>query len=171
MFMLYNIIFLGLMVIILSFIYAGLRAAPWIPAWQRDLERIIKLAEIKPGQIFYDLGCGDGRVVCAAAKNGARAIGFEISLFQYFLACLRVAFSKGPKAKIIFKDFWDTDLSQADIVYFFLMPKAYFKLQAKLKRELKPGAKVIAYVWPIKQWEPAKVDKISEYPVIYSYKL
>lgn len=125
-----------------------------------------------PGQKMYDLGCGDGRIVCAAAKAGAQAQGFEISLLPYVLARLRAYFcgARG-NCKIRYCDFWNVNLGDADLVYFFLMPKFYIKLKSKLERELKPGTKVIAYVWPIPGWTPVAVDTIKGYPPMYLYKV
>lgn len=158
-------------VFILTFGYASWRGAPWIPTKADDVKRFLKIADIKPNQKVYDLGCGDGRLVAAAAKEGAKAEGFEISLLPYFLSKLRLFFLNDNKAKIRYKDFWHSNLSDADIVYFFLMPKAYPKLKIKFENELKKGAKVISYVWPIKGWEPITVDIVSQKPKIYIYKI
>src|SRR3989344_5870054 len=117
------ILFLG------SFAYAGILAAPWFPTWSRDITRFLKLAEIKPGEKFYDLGCGDGKLVFAAAGAGARAVGYEISLLPYLIALGRSFYVKNTK--IIFKNFWKADLSDADVVYIFLTPKVNPKVKIK----------------------------------------
>lgn len=156
---------------LLTFAYAGLRGAPWVPTRKKDVARFLKLAQIMPGQKMYDLGCGDGRLICAAAKAGAKAQGYELSLFPYLLANIRRIFQKDrSKIKITYKDIWYSNLGDADIVYFFLMPKVYPKLKQKLENELENGAKVIAYVWPIEGWEPVKVDVVKGYPNIYLYQ-
>ncbi len=161
---------LALFVLVATFAYAGFRGAPWVPTYRHDVERFLQLAEIKPGQKFYDLGCGDGRIVCAAAKAGAQAQGFEISLLPYFLAKLRCV-SQRKRCAIRYRDFWKVNLGDADLVYFFLMKKCYPKLKEKLARELKPGTKVIAYVWPIEGWSPVAVDMVKGYPPVYVYKV
>src|SRR3989338_415724 len=147
--------------------YAGLRAAPWFPTWSRDLDRFFKLADIKPGQKFYDLGCGDGKIVFAAAKTGAQAVGFEISLLPYLIAKTRSFFVKN--AEIEFRDFWNADISNADIVYLFLTPKVNPKAKLRLEKELKKGARVIAYTWPIEDWPIAKEDLRPGQPPMYLY--
>ncbi|MBU0636665.1 class I SAM-dependent methyltransferase [Patescibacteria group bacterium] len=158
-------------IFLLTFVYAGIRGAPWVPTKKKDIERFLKLAKIIPNQKIYDLGCGDGRLICAAAKVGAEAQGFEISLFPYLLANIYRIFQKNKsKIKISYKDFWYANLNNADIVYFFLMPKIYPKLKQKLEKELKHGAKVITYVWPIKEWTPIKVDVVKGYPNLYLYQ-
>lgn len=160
-FILILFIFLG------TFAYAGVRAAPWFPTWSRDISRFLKLAEIKPGQKFYDLGCGDGKLVFAAAGAGAEAVGFEISLLPYLIALSRSFSIKN--SKILFKDFWNQNLSDADIVYIFLTPKVNPKAKEKLQKELKTGARVIAYAWPIDGWEPVKTDTTPGQPAMYLY--
>lgn len=150
-----------------SFAYAGVRAAPWFPTWSRDIERFLKLAEIKPGDKFYDLGCGDGKLVFAAAGAGAEAVGFEISLLPYLLAISRSWSVKN--SKIIFNDFWKADLSNADVVYLFLTPKVNPKAKEKLERELRLGTRVIAYTWPIDGWTAVKEDFQKSRPPMYLY--
>lgn len=154
-------IFLG------SFAYAGVLAAPWFPTWSKDIERFLKLAEIKPGQKFYDLGCGDGKLVFAAAGAGAEAVGFEISLLPYLLAISRSWHIENTEIK--FKNFWKADLSDADVVYIFLTPKVNPKAKEKLERELKKGSRVIAYTWPIEGWTAVKTDLVARQPPMYLY--
>lgn len=152
-----------------TFAYAGIKAAPWFPTWSRDIERFLKLAEIKPGDKFYDLGCGDGKLVFAAAKAGAHATGFEISLLPYLIAKIK-SFSV-EKSSIEFRDFWNQDLSDADIVYLFLTPKVNPKAKEKLERELKKGARIVAYTWPIEGWQPLKEDFQKGQPPMYLYEI
>ena len=170
----YPILLTIFFIFLLTAVYAGVRGAPWVPTKSKDLERFLKLAEFKPGDKFYDLGCGDGRLVVAAAKAGAIATGFEISLFPYLLAMLRVLFASRDvrkNIKIKFRDFWKEDLSDASVIYFFLMPKIFAKLEKKLLAELKPGAKVIVYVWPFQNWTAKKIDVYPKRPKIYLYEI
>lgn len=158
-------------ILLVSFAYAGLRGAPWVPTKRIDVERFLNLAAIREGDKMYDLGCGDGRMVRAAAEAGAQAEGFELSLFPYILAKVRRSFStQRSRIKISFRDIWYTDLHDVDIVYFFLMPKFYPKLKDKLEKELKSGARVIAYVWPIEGWEPVKIDEAAGRPKMFLYR-
>ena len=161
------IIFLGL--IFMSFAYAGLRAAPWVPAWGRDIDRILRLADIKKGQVAYELGCGDGRILQAFERAGAKAIGFELAFAMYLWSKLRMFFGKNKNAKVRFRDFWNISFADADVVYFYLMPHIYPKLEAKLKKELRPGTKIIVYAFPFPEWKPVKIDKETDQPTIYFY--
>lgn len=120
---------------------------------------------------MYDLGCGDGRIICAAAGAGARARGFEISLLPYFIAKIRRLFQNNKSnIKISYKNIWNLDLSDADIVYFFLMEEVHPRLKQKFEKELKKGAKIISYAWPIKGWEASMISVVDNRPKIYLYQ-
>ena len=157
---------------LVTFVYAGWKGAPWVPTRRNDVKRFLKIAKIQQGQKVYDLGSGDGRIVYAAAQAGAKAEGFEISLFPYLLSQARLLFLKNKeKYKIKYKDFWHVNLDDADIVYFFLMPKVYHKLKIKFEKELKKGTKVIAYVWPIDDWKSLRVDAVKGQSNLYLYQI
>jgi len=158
----------------INVIFSVLSFAPWVPSRSRDLERIFKLADLKPGQIFYDLGCGDGRVTIFAAKNyKVQAIGLEISLPFYLICRLRQIFSHQDNLKFKFKNLFKEDLSQADVVYFFGIPKTVNgKIVAKLKRELRPGSKVISYAFKLNDWTPKIIDKPTKNDLsVYLYEI
>ncbi len=154
---------------LLSFIYAAWRAAPWVPTWSGDIARSLRLAQIGPGLRVYDLGCGDGRLVCAAAAAGADGVGYEISWLPYVWARLRALSFRG-KVRIHYRDFWHVNLGQADVVYCFLLPKIFPRLKTKLEAELRPGAKVITYVWAIPGWQPVRVETAVGQPKLYLYQ-
>ncbi len=162
------IVFLVLLVFLVSAVAAS--AAPWLPTKQGDVERILKLAEIKTGEVFYDLGCGDGRLVGVASRAGAKASGFDISLLPYLLARLRLAREKG-NPKIIFKNFFKQDLSKADIVYLFLTPPVMTKVKDKLVAGLKKGTRVISYAFAIPGLELVVKDTAPGRPNIYLYRI
>ncbi len=151
-----------------TFVYASLRAAPWVPIWSSDVQRFLRLADIRSGQRVVDLGCGDGRVVAAAAGAGAVATGYEVSLVPFVLAQWRTRF--GHRGRVSYRDLWTADLREADVVFIFLMQKIYPKLQRKLERELKAGVKVVTYVWGLPGWTPARVDTASGRPKLFLYQ-
>ncbi len=162
-----------LLVIFFTFAWAGKSLAPWVPCRKKDVARVLKLAEIKPGEKFYELGCGDGRVVVAANKeHKANAVGLEIAIPLYIAAKIRQFFNWDKNLQIKYKNLFKEDLSDADVVYVFGMPdKLKNKLRLKLEKELKPGARVVSYVFPISGWEPVAHDKPTPTDLsIYVYK-
>ena len=163
-----TVLLIIIVIVLFTYAYAGKSGAPWVPTKGKDIERFLKLADLKPGQKVYDIGCGDGRIVYVAAKVGVQAVGYEVSILPYLIAKIRSLFNKNCQIK--YKNFWKQELSDADLVYFFLMPKHYKKLKIKLQKELRPGSRVMAYVWPFENWEPEKIDKLENFPTIYLYK-
>jgi SAM-dependent methyltransferase len=135
-----------------TFGYGAWRAAPWLPTRRIDADRFKKIAALQPNERFYDLGCGDGRIVAAAAQAGAHATGFELAFLPYLAAKLR---THGlANAHVRYGDFWRRELADADVVYIFLTQRIYPRLEKKLRQELKPGARVICYAWPLPTWKP-----------------
>ena len=153
-----------LVVILGTFAYGGISAAPWVPIWQRDVDRMLALAAIKPGEIVYDLGAGDGRIVITAAqKYHAQATGFEIAVLPYIIGYIRIQLAGvQKKARLRYRNFYDQDLSAADVIFTFLTPPAMEKLKSKFVKEIKPGARVVSYAFDIKGWEKTKIDKPNE---------
>jgi len=166
----YDFLFLIFLLVLVTFAYGGLSAAPWLPTFNKDIKRILELVDIKKGDVFYDLGCGDGRVLRLASSQGAEAIGFEVSLLPFVIAHIKKIFTK-DKFTIKFKSFWDVDLQDADIVYIYLLPKSYPKLKEKLKKELKKGTKIITSTWKIEGWDIKKTNKKIGSSSFYLYEI
>lgn len=168
-----TLLFIILLLLLATFAYAGLKGAPWVPTKANDVQRFIALADIQPNQTMVDLGCGDGRLLVAAAdaNTNVQAIGYELSLFPYLLAHARRLFSSNRKnIHIHYGNALTKNLHDADIVYSFLMPKIHTKLKEKFTKELKPGAKMITYVWPIEGLEPSKISTLEKNFKIYLYE-
>lgn len=157
-----------------SIIFSVLSFAPWVPSRGRDLKRIFKLADLKPGQIFYDLGCGNGKIVIYAANNyKVKAIGLEISLPLYLICKIRQFFNRGAELEFKLKNLFKENLAAADVIYFFGMPHVINeKFCLKLKRELKPGTRIISYSFKLHDWQPKAIDKPSEKDLpVYLYEM
>lgn len=152
-----------------SLAYAAASGAPWAPTWQRDVERAGKMLDLKPGMKVYELGSGDGRICFHLAKTGADIIGIELSI-GHLLFCWLKAFQL-PNVWFRLQNAFKTDLRDADVVYMFLFPEIYEKFREKFERELRPGTKVLTYVWPIEGWKPVKVDECENAPKIYLYEV
>lgn len=150
---------IAMVIIVIPTVIAMISGAPFVPTPMPRVKKMLELAKIKPGEKVYDIGCGDGRIVYLAAKDyQAKATGFELSPLVYCLALVRKLFWRS-KAKILFTDFRHRDLSDADVVLCYLMPQPLAKLQAKLEKELKKGARVVSYAFHIGTWEPSFVEE------------
>lgn len=152
---------------------AAMSLAPWVPTRKKDLKRINWLADLKSGQVFYDLGCGDGRVSAYISQNSpGEAIGIELAI-PFFIFCkIRQWLSGNKKLKFKLGNLFNIDLSQADAVYLFAADRKKLtgKIVKKLENELKSGAKIISYAFPIAAWQPLKTDQASpEEVAIYLY--
>jgi len=167
-----NWLIIFIILLLSTFAFAGYSFAPWVPVRKKDLERISKLANFKPNDTFYELGCGDGRVIFYIAKNfPIKAVGLEIAFPLYLICKLRQFISGQKNINIKYKSLFKENLSQADVIYFFGIPKNIKnKLKQKLELEAKAGARIISYVFPIEGWQPLAVDKPSSKQVaIYLY--
>lgn len=149
-----------LLIMFASMLIAAFSFAPWAPSHNMHLKRALTLAELKEGEQFYDLGCGDGRVViCAAKEFGAKATGIEYALPLYIAAKIRVKLSGAKNADIAFGDLFREDLSNANVIYVYGMPNALEqKLRTKLETECKPGTRIVSFMFEIKGWKPVKID-------------
>lgn len=163
-----------IILVLLTMVISGKSFAPWLPSRSRDLSRIFKIINLKENEIFYDLGCGDGRMVFYAAKNyGAKSIGLEIGLPMFFFCRIKQWFIKDKNVVFKYRNLFKEDLSDVDAVYIYGLPDTInCKLKNKFEKELKAGARVISYAFSIKDWIPERVDKPEEKDAsIYLYKI
>lgn len=144
---------LAFAVLILFLTIAFVTGAPFVPSTKATAGAMIEFAHIKPGMMVYDLGSGDGRLLFMAAKRGAKAVGLEINPFLVFLTWVRIMLSPyRGKITVRWRSFWQTDLSDADVVFVYLLPWKMDKLAIKLKRELKPGALIVSNSFVFPNW-------------------
>lgn len=145
--------------------------APFVPTGRRDVKRILDLAQIKKGTIFYDLGSGDGRFVRAAASRGAEAIGIERSLFLVLWSRLLAYLTHLPNAKFTRGNFFKIPLQNAEVIYCYLMPECMATLSSKFTSELKTGTRIIARAFALPGWEAATVHRFSKRSApVYEYR-
>ena len=116
------------------------------------VDEILTLVPMRPGQRFYDLGCGEGRMLIAAGKKyGVDAIGYEINVFAYLYAWIS-NWWHGAGATIRYGNFMHADLSDADVIYCYQASGAIQQLRDKFNRELRPGTIVISNTYTIERW-------------------
>jgi SAM-dependent methyltransferase len=138
--------------------------APFVTTPHEVVSRMLELAEIKKGDVLYDLGSGDGRIVVAAAKKfGIRAVGFEIDpgLVKDSRQLIKQA-GLEELVEIREQDIRTVDFSPASVVTMYLYPAANLRLRPVLMRELKPGSRVISHDFGMGSWKPDRVERLQD---------
>jgi cyclopropane fatty-acyl-phospholipid synthase-like methyltransferase len=163
------IIFLTFVVLVLGLfsvygLFAVISGAPFVPTSKRRLKKMISLAEIKKTDTVMDVGCGDGRLVVAAAKLAKQAVGIEINPVLVWVSKFRVA--RLNNAEIRAENLWKTDFSNVDIVMLYFIPEKMKKLENKIRNEMKPGSRIISHAFTFPDWPYEKKDG-----KVYLYKL
>ncbi|NWG10472.1 class I SAM-dependent methyltransferase [Candidatus Bathyarchaeota archaeon] len=153
--------------------------APYVPSPPQVIRQMLILSELKPGEVFFDLGAGDGRTVVMAAKDfGARAVGVELRE-DLVKKALGTVYESGlqDRVTIVNGDMFNVDLTSADVIFLYLTTSANEKVKPKLESELKRGVRVVSHDYEIIGWKPVKVENFCEnqtlgYPshTIYLYK-
>lgn len=161
-FILLIIIFYLVTVVVDAYMVIFVGNAPYIRSSKDLINIILREVDIKNNSKVYELGCGDGRFIRELAKSKeVDCIGYEYSLAPYLLAKLFNIFSR-KKIKVYYKNFFNENLSEADYIFCYLMPKPMERLEKKFKNELKPGAIVISNTFAIKNWQPNKIINIDK---------
>jgi SAM-dependent methyltransferase len=135
--------------------------APYVQTTTPVVEKMLELAALKPGDVLYDIGCGDGRIVITAAKKyGIRAVGIDIlpRLVEASRANARRE-GVGKLTRFICADATKADLSEATVVMLYLLPESNDLLRPILERDLRPGARVVSHGYVISGWEDRLTGK------------
>jgi tRNA A58 N-methylase Trm61 len=134
--------------------------APFVPTPPDVVDRMLTLAGVTNRDVVYDLGCGDGRIVIAAAtKLGARGVGVDIDPARVAEA-QRNAAAAGVGHLVAFRveDVMTTDVSEATVVTLYLLASQNVALRPKLTQQLRPGARVVSHNFAMGDWQPDVVD-------------
>jgi SAM-dependent methyltransferase len=148
------VVWWGAILLIMAYGFVLLFGAPYFPSLKPHLSAAFKLLDLKPGQVVYDLGCGDGRFLKEAARRGYKAVGYELNPFVFAYAWLTTRRYR-KQVKVRFGNFWKADISKADAIFVFLLDKYMTQLDDKIKdsgKHLKlashtfkiPGKKIVA---------------------------
>lgn len=137
--------------------------APYIPSPQVVVDKMLEAARVKPGELLYDLGSGDGRIVITAAqKFSARAVGVELSPELCRAATSRVkSLGLEERVHIIHGNLLKVDLSPADVVTLYLLTTSNDRLRPNLEKYLKPGARVVSNDFQVRGWQASEVVKVN----------
>lgn len=137
---------------------------PYVPTTDQAVAEMLKLAAVKKGDIVYDLGCGDGRIVIAAARDfGARGVGIDINPVR-----IKEAKENAAKAKVESlvrfeeNDLFEADFHEATVVTLFLLPTVNLKLRPRLLEQLRPGTRVVSNTFDMGDWKADKESRVDD---------
>jgi len=164
-----RLFFILLLTCLLSAVAGALAAndreeIPFVPTPIEVVDRMLELAEVKKGDVVYDLGSGDGRIVIRAAKKyGVRAVGIEMDSWLLDKA-KQDAQAAGVSHLVEFRseDALKTDLSKATVVTLYMLPWFNEAMKPRFKKFLKPGARIVAHDFGIEGWAPDRIEKLPE---------
>jgi ribosomal protein L11 methylase PrmA len=125
---------------------------------------MLEMAEVKKGDVVYDLGSGDGRIVIAAAKKyGVRAVGFEINPERVKLSRELIKKEGLTKlAEIRDQDIMTVDLSGATVLTMYLLPEVNLQLRPNIQKQMKPGSRIVSHDFDMGDWKPERTEKIKD---------
>lgn len=151
--------------------------APTVGSPERAIDKMLEMANPKPGETLYDLGCGDGRILIAAAEHyKVKGVGIEISSRLAETAAENVKKHRlQGEVKIIHGNFMQTDLSPANVVTLYLATTANDTLRPNLEHYLRPNTRVVSYDYPIPGWKPVETSETEGHQgavhTIYLYEV
>jgi SAM-dependent methyltransferase len=138
----------------------------YVPTPTDVVKAMLDVARVGPSDLVYDLGSGDGRIVIAAARRGARGVGIELdpSLVE---EANRNARRAGVSARVQFLvgDIFETDVSRASVVTLYLLSSINERLRPKLLRELSPGSRIVSHRFKMGDWEPRASRRVGKIDV------
>ena len=149
----WEIITLVLLVLVGCFSFVLLSGAPYVPTLKKQIEVALKLANLSAGKSIIELGCGDGRVMIAAAKQGLNVTGYELNPILFLICWIRVLPYRG-QARVIWGNFWRRSWPKADAIYVFLLPKLMGKLEKKIESEQFKRIKVVSFAFRFPNHQP-----------------
>ena len=147
--------------------------APFVQTPLEVAKKMLELSELKPNENLYDLGCGDGRLIILAARDvGAHSIGVDLRedlVERARTEILRLGLQE--KVKVIQGNFFDIDISPANVVTLYLTSSANERLRPKLEKELQVGCRVVSHDFKVPGWKPRLVyDELLGH-TIYRYRI
>jgi precorrin-6B methylase 2 len=142
----------------------GKKIVPYVPTPQEVVERMLELAQVKKGDVVYDLGSGDGRIVVTAAKKyGVRAIGFEIDPERIKESADNIKKAGvGHLVEIRQQDIRTVDLSPASVLTMYLLPEVNLMIRPNIWKQMKPGSRVVSHDFDMGDWKPLKTENIKD---------
>lgn len=155
----------GFFLILVPGLWGAFTTGPYVPSGKKRRESMLRLAKLQPNDIVYELGCGDGSLIFAAAPKVSKAIGYEISIPLVLFGKLRKWFSRS-RVHIRFGNIWKQNYRDADVLFCYLMPNSMKRLYHEIWPTLKPGARLVTHAFYLPELQPiAKEEGVYLYQV------
>jgi ribosomal protein L11 methylase PrmA len=134
----------------------------FVPSPPDVVDLMLTLAKVEAGDVVYDLGCGDGRIVIAAVERGARGVGIDRDPRRIAEATAH-AEKAGVGARVSFQeaDFYQADVHDATVVVLYLLPSVNLELRERLLSQLRPGARIVSHAFDMEDWAPAQTAEVE----------
>lgn len=161
--MMLDLIILIVTVLFLCFGFVVLFGAPYLPTLTKQMETALDLLDLEPGQTMLELGCGDGKVILAAARRGWQVIGYELNPILVIVAYVRT-WRYRQQVRIIWGNFFRRTWPPADGIFSFVLPRFMPKVDVKIRRECRQPVKLASFAFRIPGKQPVQTrDNILLY--------
>ena len=154
-----------LLIVMACFAGVLLFGAPYLPTLKPQIKSALQLAALKPGQTLIELGCGDGRVVIAAARQGLNVIGYELNPLLAIIAWIRTRHYR-RQVKIVWGNFWRQPWPPAEAIFTFLLPRYMPQLDRHIRHRAAKPVKLVSFAFEIPRRKP---DKVKNGLYLYRY--
>jgi SAM-dependent methyltransferase len=161
-----SIIGIVLLVLIACFGFVLLFGAPYLPTLTTHMEQALDLAELQPGDVLLELGCGDGKVLLAAARRGIRVVGYELNPLLVLVCKLR-CWRYRQLVTVRWANFWTQDWPEAAAIFVFVLPRMMEKLDKKIVQYKHKPVKLVSFAFEMPDRNPIR-QATAVY--VYDYK-
>jgi 16S rRNA A1518/A1519 N6-dimethyltransferase RsmA/KsgA/DIM1 with predicted DNA glycosylase/AP lyase activity len=139
--------------------------APFLPVLRRNVDSALDLADLRAGETLLDLGSGDGRMLRAAAKRGAFAIGYEINPWLYIWSLI-ACWPWRKQITVHWRNFWVSEWPRAEVIFVFLITHHMARLERELELRLKQPTRVVSFAYRLPRRRP---DRSNQQAALYRY--
>jgi hypothetical protein len=146
--------------------------APYVPSKPEIVQKMLEIAKVKPNDVVYDLGCGDGRILIKAVEDFKvkRAVGYELDKQRYTSTVKEILRRNlQDRIKIIYGNLFEADLSDATVLTLYLTSWGNDRLKPKLIKETSPGTRVVSHSFRMSEWRVIKEESVGYFRTIYLY--
>jgi SAM-dependent methyltransferase len=162
-----TLLIIVLLLVLFCFSFVVLFGAPYVPTLTKQVQVSLDMLDLKPGETMLELGCGDGKVLVAAAKRGWNVVGYELNPILALIAYGRTR-RYGRQVRIVCGDFWRKDWPEAHGIFGFILPKYMTKLHTKVIQEYSNPVKVVSFAFTIPGAHP---DSVKDGVYLYNYNV